>query len=112
MDQLWDGGDQSVRQVHAALAARRELAYTTVMTVLDRLAKKGLVHRERDGRAWTYRPATSREALAAELADQALGQSEADRSAALVAFVDRVSPDEAELLRSALDRLERSAAQE
>ena len=44
----------------------REIAYTTVMTVLDRLAKKGLVTRDRDGRAWRYFPADTREALTAQ----------------------------------------------
>ncbi len=44
MDHLWSAGDpQTVRQVHEALSARRELAYTTIMTVLQRLAKKNLV---------------------------------------------------------------------
>jgi len=104
MDRVWDTPDAvSVREVHAGLA-ERDLAYTTVMTVLDRLAKKGLVLREREGRAWLYRAANTREELAAELMDTALGTAE-DRSAALVAFVDRVSPDEAAALRAALDRL-------
>lgn len=44
MDQLWDQGEpQTVRQVHDGLRTERELAYTTVMTVLQRLARKGLV---------------------------------------------------------------------
>ena len=52
MDHLWDAATpQTVRQVHEALATRRELAYTTVMTVLDRLAKKHRVTRTMAGRA-------------------------------------------------------------
>lgn len=47
----------SVRDVHDLLSADRDLAYTTVMTVLDRLAKKGLATRHLEGRAWLYRPA-------------------------------------------------------
>ncbi len=44
MDQLWDtGGPQTVRQVHQALSAQRDLAYNTVMTVLQRLSRKRLV---------------------------------------------------------------------
>ncbi len=50
----------SVRDVHEVLSADRDLAYTTVMTVLDRLAKKGLAIRELDGRAWLYHPARTR----------------------------------------------------
>lgn len=46
-----------VRDVQEALKADdRDLAYTTVMTVMDRLAKKGALRRELDGRAWSYRP--------------------------------------------------------
>src|SRR5580765_5003424 len=106
MDRLWASRQaQTVREVHGGLA-ERDLAYTTVMTVLDRLAKKGVVDRVREGRAWVYRAARSREELAAELMANALGTAEADRNAALVAFVDRVTPEEAALLRVALERLE------
>lgn len=49
----------SVREVHDLLSADRDLAYTTVMTVLDRLAKKGLATRHLEGRAWLYRPTRS-----------------------------------------------------
>ena len=62
MDRLWaTPGPQSVRDVHLALSAERDLAYTTVMTVLDRLAKKALVRRTRDGRAYLYEPAQGRD---------------------------------------------------
>jgi predicted transcriptional regulator len=60
MDVLWASpAAMSVRDVQAALAPQRELAYTTVMTVMDRLAKKGQLTRELDGRAWMYRAAHS-----------------------------------------------------
>lgn len=61
MDILWSRSTPlSVRDVHETIAADRDLAYTTVMTVLDRLAKKGAVVRNLDGRAWLYRPARTR----------------------------------------------------
>ncbi len=61
MDILWSRSESlSVRDVHDLISAERDLAYTTVMTVLDRLAKKGLALRNLDGRAWLYRPASSR----------------------------------------------------
>lgn len=44
----------SVRETHELLQYSRDVAYTTVMTVLDRLAKKGVVDRTLDGRAWLY----------------------------------------------------------
>lgn len=61
MEILWSQDSAlSVRDVHEKLWEQRDLAYTTVMTVLDRLSKKGVVHRELDGRAWRYRPALTR----------------------------------------------------
>nr|NLI50395.1 BlaI/MecI/CopY family transcriptional regulator [Propionibacterium sp.] len=52
---LWRAGRPlSVREVHEALHYSRTVAYTTVMTVLDRLAKKGVLERRLEGRAWLY----------------------------------------------------------
>ncbi len=107
MERLWASSTpQSVREVHLALTRDRELAYTTVMTVLDRLAKKELVRRERDGRAYRYLPAQSREQLVADVMHTALDSEPADRTASLVAFVSRVTPDEAAAMRAALAQLE------
>jgi predicted transcriptional regulator len=101
MDVLWDRGTPlTVREVAEALQ-NRELAYTTVMTVLDRLAGKEMVERERAGRAWSYRPAASREAYIAQLMLDALDLS-SSRDAALVRFARSVSGTEAEVLRAAL----------
>ena len=52
-----------MREVQTELAARRQLAYTTVMTVMDRLEKRGAVTRRKRGRAFIYAPKVSREAL-------------------------------------------------
>ena len=58
MEILWESSEsRSVADVHAIMNEERELAYTTVMTVLDRLAKKGLARRELVNRAWQYQPA-------------------------------------------------------
>ncbi len=51
---LWEAGDLTVRGVRDRLYLRRPLAYTTVMTVLDRLARKGVVSRRKVGRAHLY----------------------------------------------------------
>ena len=105
MDVLW-GTPQSltVREVSAQLT-ERDLAHTTVMTVLDRLAKKGFARRERDGRAWRYRPSATREAYVTELMLTALDQT-GDRSAALARFAKSVSGAEASALRGALDEID------
>ena len=101
MDVLWDrDAPATVREVADALAAR-ELAYTTVMTVLDRLAGKRMVQRERAGRAWSYRPAAPREAYIAQLMLDALDLG-GSRDAALVRFARSVTGTEAEVLRAAL----------
>ncbi|WP_072845239.1 BlaI/MecI/CopY family transcriptional regulator [Rhodococcus tukisamuensis] len=113
MDHLWSSTEpQTVRQVHEALAARRELAYTTVMTVLQRLAKKHLVTQQRDDRAHRYAPVHGRDELVASLMVDALKQADESqgRAAALVHFVGQVNADEAAALRQALAALEASDA--
>lgn len=59
MEVVWRGNRASVREVQGQL--RRGVAYTTVMTTLDRLFKKGLLHRAREGRAFVYRAAVTRQ---------------------------------------------------
>jgi predicted transcriptional regulator len=104
MEVLWRTDSAlTVRQVSNGLP--QSLAHTTVMTVLDRLAKKGFARRERDGRAWRYRPAATREAYVAELMLTALDQT-GDRDAALARFAASVTGAEAEVLREALARIE------
>ena len=60
---LWRLGEGNVREVRDALVESRSLAYTTVMTVLDRLARRGGVARRKVGRSFVYSPVLSREAL-------------------------------------------------
>src|SRR6202050_3362573 len=107
MDILWESGSSlTVREVSARLT-ERNLAHTTVMTVLDRLAKKGFARRQRDGRAWRYCPAATRETDVTELMLTALDQT-GDRTAALTRFAQSFSGVEADVLRDALDVFEGS----
>ena len=108
MQVVWQTGPVTARQVAEALAGR-ELAYTTWLTVLGRLERKGLLERTKVGRAYAYAASSSREDLVAVLMQQALGQAD-DREAALQHFVRSVSPAEAEALRQALDGLGSSPA--
>ncbi|WNG90736.1 BlaI/MecI/CopY family transcriptional regulator [Mycobacterium sp. ITM-2016-00318] len=112
MDHLWSTREpQTVRQVHEALSAQRDLAYTTIMTVLQRLAKKNLVVQHRDDRAHRYAPTHGRDELVAGLMVDALDQAgPGSREAALVHFVERVGAGEAAALRRALAELETNAA--
>ncbi len=64
MEAVWTLGDTTVRDVHAALARHRDLAYTTVMTTMGRLAGKGLLVRDTRGLAHRYRAALTREEYA------------------------------------------------
>ena len=115
LEALWDldGADPeqrpgaSGRAVHDLLQGRdgRDLAYTTVMTVLDRLARKDVVVRERDGRAFRYAPRRTRAAMTAELMHEALEATRADREQALVSFVGEASAEDLAALRRALDDL-------
>lgn len=61
METVWHLGDATVRDVHAELADRRDLAYTTIMTTMARLAAKNLLQRDTTGLAHRYRPTVSRE---------------------------------------------------
>lgn len=105
MGYLWDAQEpQTGRQVHAALSAQRHLAYTTTMTVLRRLAAKGLALQDRQERAHRYLPLHSSAELVAGLMIDALDYvaDARGREAALLQFVERVGSAEARALRCAL----------
>jgi len=94
MTQLWNAGEPlTVRRVHELLSRDRDLAYTTVMTVLDRLAKKGVVTQQRADRAYRYAPAQTRAEMTAALMLDALSAApDGVRGAALARFVGRLDP--------------------
>jgi predicted transcriptional regulator len=103
MEQLWDADrPRLVRDVVSGLRPQRPLAYTTVMTVMDNLHRKGWLSRTRDGRAWRYSVAVSRQAYTAQLMKGALATS-TDRAGALAQFVEQIDANDAEALAQALD---------
>ena len=55
MNTLWPLGEATVREIREGLIPRRARAYTTIMTIMDRLARKGVVERRKSGRAYVYR---------------------------------------------------------
>lgn len=63
LNALWSLQQGSVKDVRQQVAPSRALAYTTVMTVLDRLARRGIVTRRKAGRAFVYAPSISRDAM-------------------------------------------------
>src|SRR5262249_39095301 len=106
LEQTWRRGEMSVREMH--LAFGESVAYTTVMTTLDRLYKKGLLTRRKDGRAFFYSPRISREEFEQEVAedviDGLLGRSTESAEPIMACFVDAVGERDRELLDE-LDRL-------
>ena len=106
MEVLWAASDPMTAKAVGDALGDRTLAVTTVLTVLSRLERKGVVTRTRDGRAHQYAAVATREDYVAELMREALGTA-GDRVAALSRFVRAASPDEAEVLRQALRRYRR-----
>lgn len=103
MEVLWSTDHaMSVREVLAELTRDRDLAYTTVMTVLDRLAKKGRVTRELEGRAWFYRPAESRATLMAAEMLATLTGNQGQRHEALQEFATALAPEDAHVMLEVL----------
>lgn len=104
MQKLWDWRRPvAVREVLEDFQKDRTIAYTTVMTVMDNLFRKGILERELDGRAYRYRPVRTREQHTAELMEQALS-SGGDSAATLLHFVTQMPADEVEQLRQVLDQ--------
>ncbi|KAA3641731.1 MAG: BlaI/MecI/CopY family transcriptional regulator [Armatimonadetes bacterium] len=88
--------------VQERLPEERRVEYTTVMTVLARLWKKGRLTRERDGRAYAYRPVLNRSEHAARRMEEIL-ETAGDRSTALARFTEQLSASERKKLRAFLE---------
>jgi predicted transcriptional regulator len=110
MDVLWQWAEPAtVREVLRAISNERELAYTTVMTVMDNLHRKGFLRRELDGRAFRYEPTQQREEYAANLMREAMQEGH-DPSLIFAHFVAKMSVEETEAMRKALRRRPRGAS--
>ncbi|MEV4116698.1 BlaI/MecI/CopY family transcriptional regulator [Nonomuraea sp. NPDC049695] len=102
MDRMWAiKAPASVRDVLEHLRKERPLAYTTVMTVMDKLHTKGLLKRKPVGRAYIYEAVSSKEAYTADVMRDSLARS-GNRAATLVHFLERLTPEEASALEAAL----------
>jgi predicted transcriptional regulator len=102
MDVLWDTGRPLlVRDVVELIRPDRTLAYTTIMTVLDNLHRKGWLDRDREGRAWRYEPRLDRQAYTALLMREALSVSD-DRIGVLARFLEEIDPEDAAALADLL----------
>ena len=106
LEETWRLGEVSVRDVYRAFDER--IAYTTLMTTLDRLFKKNLLERRKDGRAFLYAAAVSQDAfdrgIKEDVVDGLLGHGADEVGPVLACIVDTISERDRELLDE-LDRL-------
>jgi predicted transcriptional regulator len=104
MHRVWDhSGSVTVRELYDELRNTRAIAYTTVMSTMDNLHRKGWLARERDGKAYRYTAVASREEYSARLMREALAES-GDAEAVLSHFVAAMDGGQAEALRAVLDK--------
>ena len=99
MERIWARGEISVRDLHAELESR--LAYTTIMTTLDRLFKKGLLNRRKVGKAFFYDAKLTENEYHERLTQHFFGMVMHDgkhRAIVLSGFVDAVSGTDQEML--------------
>ena len=100
MHRVWDHGRPvTVRELFDELQQERVIAYTTVMTTMDNLHRKGWLARVKEGKAYRYTPTASREEYSARLMREALDDG-GDTQAVLSHFVAQMDDEESEVLRA------------
>jgi predicted transcriptional regulator len=105
MHRVWDhDGPVTVRDLFDELRGERSIAYTTVMSTMDNLHRKGWLNRERNGKAYRYTAVASREEYSARLMSEALVGA-TDTEAVLSHFVAQMDGEQSQVLRDVLDKL-------
>ena len=105
MHLVWDHGSPvTVRELFEELRQERAIAYTTVMSTMDNLHRKGWLDRVKEGKAYRYAATASREEYSARLMREALVGG-GDTEAVLNHFVAEMDGDESEVLRAVVRRL-------
>ena len=105
MHRVWDhGAPVTVRELFDELRRERVIAYTTVMTTMDNLHRKGWLTRVKEGKAYRYSATASREEYSARLMREALDDG-GDTQAVLSYFVAQMDGEESEVLRAVVRRL-------
>src|SRR5260370_42059879 len=104
MQLVWNrGGAVTVRELFDEMRQERAIAYTTVMSTMDNLHRKGWLNRVKDGKAYRYTATASREEYSARLMREALAGG-GDTEAVLGKFVAQMDGEEAEVLRGVVPR--------
>ena len=105
MDLVWEhGGPVTVRELFDDLRRERPIAYTTVMSTMDNLHRKGWLARDKDGKAYRYTAVASRDEYSARLMREAMAEA-GDTEAVLSHFVAAMDGDQSQVLREVLDKL-------
>jgi predicted transcriptional regulator len=105
MQLVWDrDGAVTVRELFDEMRRERAIAYTTVMSTMDNLHRKGWLNRVKDGKAYRYTATASREEYSARLMREALAGG-GDTEAVLIHFVAQMDGEESEMLRAVVRRL-------
>ena len=105
MQLVWDhGGPVTVRELFDGLQQERAIAYTTVMSTMDNLHRKGWLAREKEGKAYRYTATASQAEYSARLMQEALADG-GNTEAVLSHFVAQMDGAESEALRAVVDRL-------
>ena len=106
MQILWQDERNTVKKVHRRLSQQREIAYTTVMTTMSRLAEKGVLSRYREGLAYVYTPAITEEAFVQMVVHQVLDGLLDDYSDTaieyMVDYLARNNPNELKRLQTVI----------
>jgi len=92
LNMLWPMGEGTVREIRDALSPRRPRAYTTIMTIMDRLARKGIVERRKNGRAYIYKPNLTAEDARAHALEQVIDSFFGGSKESVIAHLDGASP--------------------
>ncbi len=110
MKALWALGAGTVHEIRSQLLSERALAYTTVLTLMDRLARKGIVEREKHGRAHLYRPLVAEERILEQALARLLGDFFRGSREELRHYLDtqKVGAAEATLAKPELQATERA----
>ena len=105
MHRVWDhDGPVTVRELFDELRTQRVIAYTTVMSTMDNLHRKGWLAREKDGKAYRYTAVASREEYSARLMSEAMAEA-GDTEAVLSHFVAQMDGEQSQVLGAVLRRL-------
>jgi predicted transcriptional regulator len=94
LNALWEIQEGNVEDVRRVVSQNRALAYTTVLTLLDRLARRGAVSRRKEGRGFRYRPTVARDKLRRMALRQFLNYHFDGSEASLRIFLEQPVPEQ------------------